>query len=225
MNTPERAELAQFLRNQFNTRLRTFTKAGTLGFAVTKLVDDMSEVSENLMINMNPSDPIVTSKGKQRVLAREYAMRKNPQNALASYVVLMQDFFKAKSSTVAGWRKIGKEQDERIFGTHKEGRKTVANYQMTDEERTNFWKVYRELYRTDWISIHDYSSDSQREVGSFWQSGTFDKADFESAYNALVEKLNAKPKFLPEHEPGNENDPFQQEGDADEQWLRDQLLG
>ena len=54
MNTPERAELAQFLRNQFSTRLRTFTKAGTLGYAATKLVDDMTEVSENLMINMNP---------------------------------------------------------------------------------------------------------------------------------------------------------------------------
>lgn len=212
MATPQKAELAQFLRNQFSSRLSQFTRAGTVGYAVAKLAEDMDSSSKKMLMDMNPFDPIVTTRGKNRVLARAYANRKNPQNALATYITLMQDFFNSKSSSVSGWREIGYEQDKRIFGTGKVGRKTVLNYQMTDAERINFWRVYKELYKTDWIPITSYSSDSQREVGQLWMSGDFSKLDFEAAYAKLAELLDARPDVIKETKPGNPADFTRQAG-------------
>lgn len=211
MNTPQKAELAQFLHNQFSVRLSQFTRAGTVGYAVAKLAEDMDTSSKKMLMDMNPFDNIVTTRGKNRVLARAYANRKNPQNALSTYVVLMQDFFNSKSSTVKGWRSIGYEQDKRIFGEAKFGRKTVLKYQMTDAERINFWRVYKELYKTDWVPITSYSSESQREVGQLWMSGDFNKLDFDEAYAKLAELLDARPDVIKETVPGNPAD-FSQQG-------------
>ena len=190
MATPQKAELAQFLHSQFSARLSQFTRAGTVGYAVAKLAEDMDFSSKKMLMDMNPFDNIVTTRGKNRVLARAYANRKNPQNALSTYITLMQDFFSSKSSTVKGWRSIGYEQDKRIFGEVKVGRKKVLKYQMTDAERINFWRVYKELYKTDWIPITSYSSESQREVGQLWVSGDFNKLDFDEAYAKLAELLD-----------------------------------
>lgn len=212
MATPQKAELAQFLRNQFSTRLNQFTRAGTVGYAVAKLAEDMDSSSKRMLMDMNPFDPIVTTRGKNRVLARAYARRKNPQNALSTYVTLMQDFFNSKSSTVKGWRAIGLEQDKRIFGEIKDGRKIVPKYQMTDAERINFWRVYKELYRTDWTPINSYSSDSQREVGRLWISGDFNKLDLDEAYAKLAELLDSRPDVIKETAPGNPADFTPQDG-------------
>lgn len=211
METPQKAELAQFLRNQFSTRLNQFTRAGAVGYAVAKLAEDMDSSSKKMLMDMNPFDPIVTTRGKSRVLARTYANRKNPQNALATYITLMQDFFNSKSSTVKGWRSIGYEQDKRIFGEMKDGRKTVLKYQMSDAERINFWRVYKELYKTDWVPITSYSSDSQREVGQLWMSGDFNKLDFDEAYAKLAKLLDARPDVIKETVPGNPADFSQQD--------------
>lgn len=211
MATPQKAELAQFLHSQFSARLSQFTRAGTVGYAVAKLAEDMDFSSKKMLMDMNPFDNIVTTRGKNRVLARAYANRKNPQNALSTYVTLMQDFFNSKSSTVKGWRSIGYEQDKRIFGEIKVGRKTVLKYQMTDAERINFWRVYKELYKTDWVPITSYSSESQREVGQLWMSGDFNKLDFDEAYAKLAELLDARPDVIKESAPGNPAD-FSQQG-------------
>ncbi len=235
MNTQERAELAQFLRNQFNTRVNSFVRANTVGYAVSKLVEDMADVSGKLNINLDPFEPVVIQRGRRRVLSPVFSDRKNPQNALASYITMMQDFFKAKSSTVKGWKEIGKEQDERIFGLvtkvipgrefkKKQNIKYVTRlkYEMTDAERIMFWKVYRDIAKTGWTGINDYSSDSQRLFGTKWMSGDFNHLDFEEAYARMVDMLNARPQSLEEHAPGIVGDFFQQEGGFDDDYLTGQ---
>lgn len=232
MSTQERAELAQFLRNQFNTRLNSFVRANTVGYAISKLVEDMADVSAKLNIKLDPFDPVVIQRGRKRILSPNFAERKNPQNALASYITLMQDFFKSKSSTVKGWRVIGEEQDKRIFGLvtrvvpgrqykKKQNIKyeTSLRYQMTDAERVMFWKVYRDIYKTGWTSINDYSSDSQRLFGTKWMSGDFNHLDFEEAYSRMVEMLNEVPESIEEHAPGIVGDFFQQEGGFDNDYF------
>lgn len=235
MNTQERAELAQFLRNQFNKRVNSFVNANTIGYAVSKLVQDMADVSGKLNINLDPFEPVVIARGKRRILSPVFSDRKNPQNALASYITMMQDFFKSKSSTVKGWKEIGAEQDARIFGLvtkvvpgrefkKKQNIKYVTSlrYEMTDAERIMFWKVYRDITKTGWTSINDYSSDSQRLFGTKWMSGDFNHLDFEEAYARMMEMLNAKPKSIEEHAPGIAGDFFQQEGGFDDDYLTGQ---
>lgn len=232
MSTQERAELAQFLRNQFNTRVNSFVRANTIGYAVSKLVEDMANVSDKLNINLDPFEPVVIARGRKRILAPAFADRKNPQNALASYITMMQDFFKSKSATVKGWKEIGAEQDARIFGLvtkvipgreykKKQNIKFVTNlrYEMTDAERVMFWKVYRDITKTGWTSINDYSSDSQRLFGTKWMSGDFNHLDFEEAYARMVDMLNARPTSLEEHTPGIKGDFFQQGGGFDDDYL------
>lgn len=210
MNTRERAELAQFLHVQFVRRAEQFAKAGRVGYALSKLVEDMAEASQKLGINLDPFDPVVEHKNKTRYLAETFANRSNPQNALASYIVLMQDFFNAKSSTVRGWDKIGREQDKRIFR---------GKYRMNDAERIMFWRVYREITKTEWTGIHDYSSDSQRLFGTKWMSGDFDHLDFDEAYKRMKEMLDERPAFLKEHAQGIEGDPTPQgEGGVEFVW-------
>lgn len=229
MTTEQRAELAQFYRNQFQLRLRQFTNAGVVSFAVSKLTGDMQEVSEKLDMKMDPFANVVTAKGKSRVLAPNFAERKNPQNALAAYIGMMQDFFKAKSSTVKGWKDIGEAQDKRLFGEvpiavipgrlykkqQKIKYKTDLAYRMTDAERVLFWKVYREVSKTGWTSINDYSSDSQRAFATQWMNGDFNHKDFESAYHKMLSYLDERPDALREDSPGASGNPFQPEGDVD----------
>lgn len=226
MDTKSRAELAQFYRNQFNTRVNSFVRAGTIGYAISKLLEDMNKVSSKLGVNFDPFEPVVISRGKKRYLSATFSNRSNPQNALASYITLMQDFFSAKSSTVQGWRAIGYDQDKRIFGENykivpgrlykkKQNIKIVSNlkYQMSDAERIMFWKVYREITKSNWTGINDYSSDSQRLFGTQWMTGDFSKLDFEEAYNRMYQLLNTRPNTIEEHAPGIAGDFFQQEGE------------
>lgn len=224
MNTEQRAELAQFLHSQFLTRNAQFKRSGTQGYALTKLIDDMKFVSDKFGMDMNPFDTVVRARGKSRILSSTYANRKNPQNALATYIGLMQDFFSAKSSTVKGWREIGEEQDRRLFGERvvgiRAGRRyknrtdiryiKEIRYRMSDAERNTFWKVYRELYKSGaWTGITSYDSEDQRTVARHWQSGDFDKKDFDAAYAAMTRLLNTRPDFLPEHKAGDFGDPTQ----------------
>lgn len=221
MRTEERAELAQFLRSQYAARRAQFTRAGVTGYAMVKLEEDMQEVSEKLGIDMNPHDTVVRTRGGKRYLSKVYAERKNPQNVLATYITLMQDFFNSKSSTVKGWRKIGLEQDLRLFGAKSKRASKTPKYRMSDDERVNFWKVYHELTKTEYTKVQDYSSESQYMVAQLWQSGDFDKSDFEVAYARLSELLNSRPDFLPESSPGDPKDPFQPGGELDDsqfQW-------
>ncbi len=221
MDTRSRAELAQFLYTQYRARERTFIKSGVTGYAMVKLKEDMTALNNKLGMDMTLDSPIVTNKGRMRVLSPTYADRKNPQNALMTYITLLQDFFTAKSSTVKGWKQIGEDQDRRLFGERvvsvSAGRKyknrTVLKYKteiahrMSDAERVMFWKVYREAYKADWVNIHSYSSNDQREFATLWMNGTFNHMDIEEAFNAMSKLLSERPDFLPEHPPGVWDDP------------------
>lgn len=237
MNTQERAELAQFYRNQFINRVEQFARSSRVGYAVSKVFRDMEDVNKKLGFHLDAFEPIVVAHGKTRQLNDEFAMRKNPQNALASYISVMQDFFKAKSSTISGWDAIGKAQDIRLFGAHvertgkfhwqrypngeyvldKNGKRIreweiveTPLYTLTDAERIIFWRVYEEVRKTGWNGINDYSSDSQRLFATQWQTGNFNRLDFDSAYKALTDILDERPKGYPEHVPGINGDFFQQ---------------
>ena len=225
MKTEERAELAQFLKSQFTLRLNQFTKAGTIGYAVHKLAKDMEHVSAKLGMKMDPFMNVVTRKGKTRVLAANFAERKNPQNALATYITLMQDFFTAKSSTVRGWREIGENQDRQLFGeitTIKPGRlfkkkqnliyeKQIA-YRMTDAERITFWTVYDMLRKTRWTPLtQKYAAGGQKDFSTLWMTGSFDKRDIEAAYAEMSRLMQGQLDHIEEHKSGDSLDPTRQD--------------
>lgn len=223
MNTQERAELANFLRNQFNTRLSTFTRAGEIGYAVAKLAEDFEKMSDKLGMSVDPFEPVIVSRGKSKTLSPAFADRKNPQNALFSYIVTMQDFFNAKSSTLKGWREIKQEQDFRLFGyTEKvpskkvKGRQYYKNvkrldYTMSDAERITFWRTYKMLKRTGWTEINSYDSDIQRKFGSAWRTGKFDKTDIEAAFSEMLKVFDTRPDYIRESQPGVSSDPTAQD--------------
>lgn len=242
MNTQERAELAQFYRNQFILRTEQFARAGRVGYALAKVFKDMEDVNEKLGFHLDPFDPVVVKQGKFRMLSDEFRDRKNPQNALASYITIMQDFFKAKSSTIKGWDEIGLAQDKRLFGTTlqrtgkfhwdrypngeythtSDGKRVkvwevveIPEYRMTDAERIMFWRVYEEVRKTGWNGINDYSSDSQRLFATKWMVGDFNRLDFSEAYKVLSDMLDERPRYMRENAPGISGDPFQPDGEGD----------
>lgn len=180
MDTHERAVLAQFLQNELRKRERQFERAGIKGFALTKLENEWEIVEEFTGIGLHT--PIIEKFGKVDELSQPYMELRNPSNQLSSYISHLLDFFGAKSSTVRGWREIGIEQDNRLFGKQyqtgkKAGQWYGAKVHLTDEERTMFWELYHELVSAGWSGINDYSSESQREVASFFIRGKFSKDD------------------------------------------------
>lgn len=227
MDTVERAELAHFLQTQLSSRSRQFEKSGTVGYALHKLVRDMAETSQKLGIEMDPYESVIKVKGKTRVLADNFAERKNPQNALAAYITLMQEFFKAKSSTVKGWREIGENQDRMLFGEtvsvipgrlYKKKQnikyKYEIAYRMTDAERIAFWNVYDTISKTQWVPMtQKYAAGGQSDFASLWMNGDFDKSDIETALKKMQDLIDGVPDTLPETKSGDPSDPIQQ-GDA-----------
>lgn len=235
MSTPERAELAQFLHNQFNLRANTFVRANSVPYAFTKIGQDYytetkidgRPMSLAIRMGIDLDDNVVVRQGKYRALNPNLAVKTNPQNALISYIILHQDFFRAKSSTVTGWREIGRNENLRLFGASLKTRRVsyvdengkrryryetfeVPKYEMTEAERRTFWKVYEEIRKTSWTSINDYSSDSQQEFARIWLSGNFDHLDVEKAYAAMLAQLDARPRFIKELAPNADpdSDPF-----------------
>lgn len=70
---------------------------------------------------------------------------KMSRNSMIHEILEHQSFHQAKTSTVAGARKVATEQDIRIFGAGKSGR---PRHRMTVEQRAKFWSVYEEFQRT-----------------------------------------------------------------------------
>lgn len=231
MSVQERAELAQSMYNAYQTRRRQFIRAKTTGFALMKLEEDFETPALKRRGITNATAPILINK-RTRELNPAFLMTGNPHNALAAYINVMQDFLTAKSSTVKGWRQIAKEQDARLFGekyTIRIGKRKGetawrlkrGQYRMTDNERTMFWKVYRELYKAGWSGVNDYSSDSQREVASYFTTGEFRYLDMDEIVIKLKERMNIHPEFAEEHISGRINDPFQQAHDVEDEGSKD----
>ena len=221
MNTEKRAELAQFLRNQFKSRMSQFTRAGEISPALSTLSYDFTELNKKLGMDLDPFENVVTGNRKLHKLAGDFATRSNPQNALAAYITVMQNFFASKTSTLKGWRDYKQEQDYRLFGhiekeksKYVRGRqyyrnKKVLDYEMTDAERVVFWKVYRDLKKSGWTEINSYDSDIQRKFGSVWRTGKFNKEDIEEAYAKMLEVFDNRPESMRENAPGTSGDPTQ----------------
>lgn len=238
MSTPEKAELAQFYRNQFGLRIEQFAKAGTVGYAVHKLTADMAEMSEKLGIDMNPLDPIVVPAGRgQRRLSNAYVLMDNPQNKLGAYISLMQKFFTSKSGTVKGWREIGEEQDKRLFGEdvkiirgkrHKGYQEIRYEYtpkrRMTDRERTLFWRIYHDISKTRYVPLSAiYAQSGQDNFATLWQSPDMwkgidrdsdndDALDYDKLYARMQALLDREPDNFVEHAPGMGNHSARAEG-------------
>lgn len=233
MNVGERAELAEFLRQQFIRRRGQFERAGLNSFAFTKLEDDIDLVRRSDKISgtiWNVTDkyfdePIIYrfSNG-DRELTANWAYLQRPANSLASYISVLQDFFLAKSSTVRGWKEITAEQDARLFGVKTRRRRRVLNSdgktyhyeyvevyenptrRMTDAERTQFWRLMRQYRESAWDREHGYSSESQRELAAYIVDGQISLSeDLEEAESKLYNLIHGLPETAPvvRGEPGN----------------------
>lgn len=67
------------------------------------------------------------------------------RNQALNEIFNVQQFFQAESGTLAGARRIAKEQDVRIFGSTKSG---APKHKMSVEQRSNFWSLYNEFINT-----------------------------------------------------------------------------
>ena len=220
MTLPERAELGQYLQNQLRKRYEQFSRARTKGYALTKLEDEYRPVAELTGIDL--LTPIVEPGKRFNMISADYYRLRNPNNRLLGYITDLQDFFKSRSSTVRGWREIGREQDNRLFGEqYKTGRRAGqwygAKYHLTDEQRTMFWRLYDELYKADWSGINNYSSESQRQVAAFFIKGNFDpNEDIQKAVALWKARRETTPESFALDE--NASGPFGRENESVKEW-------
>ena len=68
---------------------------------------------------------------------------KMSRNKAMSEIFRIQEFFQAKTSSVAGARKVMNEQDARIFGVSEKTGKPLKR--LTVDQRTKFWELYNEF--------------------------------------------------------------------------------
>lgn len=201
MNLKERAELAQMYYRQFNLRVNTFLKANVIPFALTKTLNTFEKIKEASELkgydNFSLDSAPVVTQGRFRTLSPMFSDMENPNNALYHYIAIMQDFFRARSSTVTGWRNIGLEQDMRLFGaivTPKKGSYNMTvkpKFTMTDDERRKFWSLYDLAREAGFENRFGYSSSqAQRELASMWSNGDFDISDIDASYNAVLKLLD-----------------------------------
>lgn len=72
------------------------------------------------------------------------SVNKLTRNQLIMEIVKAQQFYHAKTSTIAGARLVKREAEKRIFGTDEKGN---PRRQMTAEEAKQFWQTYNEFIR------------------------------------------------------------------------------
>lgn len=239
MKLVERAELGQFLYNAVNNRIRSYSRAKSYShpYAYEKMQQDFKELMEDEGYNFDFTKPIVQNSGKYRTLTKEYAELDNPAARIISYIVQARNFLNAKSSTVAGWRDIIRNESIKLFGYKtihsKKGDYIRPNYLMTEDERTALWKLYRELIKSGAIAESDYVSESMKTTGftRLWREGVsegvwrYDDLTFNLNLMKEAMKLNGIPiRDIPEHKPGLKKDPLAQDAvteddsDAEFQW-------
>lgn len=151
MSLGERADLAQFFQSAFKRRYNEAVKAESMPYGVQKIIDDMEIVRE--MYGVSLMNRVVSGTRDRRLTAK---WKKVPYaaNVLTAYISSLQDFFTWKSNSVAGWNKIKSKESGDLFGWKWEKqvngrRKKVPIYQMNDDERRQFWKVYHELIKRE----------------------------------------------------------------------------
>ena len=247
LDLQEKAELAQFYYRQFNLRANSFARAMRVPYAFSKIMRDFDDLTKSdrvnsLMREVSLDSPVVVAKGRYRELSEPWASMRNPKQSLTSYILRMQDFFNAKTSTLKGWDSVGYNQDVQLFGTDavfskKYGyvidengkRRRVEKfgpfvelrpkYRMTDSERVKFWAIVDLAKQAGWLNKFGYSSEqAHRQIASLWLSGELNKDDIDAAYDKIQDILGVKranERRYPEHAPGVTGDPIQPDGDVD----------
>lgn len=230
MKLHERAELAAFLQSQLKRRVASYKRAKAYShpYAYEKLKEDFKELNEVSGYNFDFNSPVVITQGRKHVLGSAYASLDNPNAKLSSYIIQLQDFFSAKSSTVKGWREIIRGESMKLFGykeyNTKRGSRIVLNHLMTEKEREMFWKLFEEIRKSGKTTIYD--SEAMRETGftRIWREKLKDNSwnfsDLTGMMNEMLAALksNGVPvSDIPEHKPGKSLDPIQlgQDEDAD----------
>lgn len=233
MNLQQKAELAQFYYNQFNLRVNTYNPA-ELPFAFTQLLRSFEQASKSerlspLQRRMSVETPVVVAKGRYRELNYPFSEMENPNASLNNYIRRMQAFFDAKTSTVAGWREIGKQQDIAFFGgirgtkyhyeTDENGKRhrvyeMIPKFTLTDSERRELWQIIDMAKDAGWLNRFGYDSgQAHKELASLFMRGDFanPEKDLEKAYASILsamERKEAERGKLKDIMPGVEGNPI-----------------
>ncbi len=224
MKLPERAELANFLQSALKRRVSSYNRAKAYNhpYAYTKLQEDFKELENISEYGFDFNSPIIEKSRGKHTLSPEYTKLDNPNAKLMSYIIQVQDFFSAKTSTVKGWKEVIRNESMQLFGYReyntKRGSRIVLNHMMTEKEREMFWKLFEEIRKSGKTTIYD--SEAMRETGftRIWQEklkiNEWNFDDLTSMMNKMLKELrnNGVPvRDFEEHTSGRNNDPFQQE--------------
>ena len=239
MNMQQKAELAQFYYNQLNLRINTYTPA-EIPFAFTELLHNFDKMQNSprlspLQQRISLDAPVVVSKGRYRQLNYPFSEMENPNASLNSYIRRMQAFFDAKTSTLSGWREVGKAQDIALFGGVR-GRKyhyekdengkrhrvyeQIPKRTLTDSERRELWKIIDLAKDAGWLNRFGYDSgQAHKEIASLWLNGKTlnPEADIDAAYNRILALIDAKESSygkLQDVVPGIEGNPILHNGEG-----------
>ena len=242
MSTQAKAELAQFYYRQLNLRTNSFVRANVIPYAFTKLYRDFNRVQTSSMTShdqklLTLDEPVVVPNGKYRQLSENFANMRNPDAQLRNYIMRMQSFFGAKTSSVKGWREVSEEQDRSLFGVEavskgdKYGyiidpetgkRKRVPKfgpfieirpkYRLNDDERRKLWEIIDLAKDAGWLNVYGYDSDqAHRQIASMFINGEFEVNDIDRAYHQILEKISDRQQGLdkyPEYPPNEPMNPI-----------------
>lgn len=100
-----------------------------------------------------------------------------------------QKFFRSESSTIAGARKINREQDIRLFGANKRG---TPKKTLTNAERTKYWTLYNE-YMSQYPNRQNalYSDKVQRILADMVFRENLTTDDITEMFDEAEERLHS----------------------------------
>lgn len=121
--------------------------------------------------------------------ATKRPISKMTRNQMLGEVMHLQEFFKARTSTVPGARKVMIEQDARIFGINEKTGKPTQR--LSVEERTRMWRNHKKFVAThpNIVNLLEGGSDRVQQYFGQWVKGTegeMSTLDMEEAFNDLM---------------------------------------
>jgi len=165
MKTKEIRPLLQSARKNLENRLRTFeSKPSVYSPAVENISDYYAQKGQG---------------------DKKKAVSRMKLSDMRSELNRISDFFSAKTSSIAGARKVATEQDIAIFGSTKTGK---PSHRMTRSERTQFWALYDEYLNTYKSAAYIYGSNKiQQFLGDALLESRSRKGEFDFS---IIEKLS-----------------------------------
>lgn len=92
--------------------------------------------------------------------AKPISLTKMTRNQLVLEFARYSKFFQGVTSSEEGIRKVNREQDIRLFGKDYKGN---PNYQMSQEERERFWRLYEEFQNQNPSKFVNYGYNTVQE--------------------------------------------------------------